>query len=188
MKQALAALGVSEKEVYVTAEAAAKCRRSKRTRTDFRQETLNQALDFLKQVHVISKLGDLEELKQLENISNGMDTGETTLFLATKDLPDFLLLTGDKNALRALTDNFLSQELHNRHLRRVVCLESLILLILKQIGFASIQMKLIGGQGCDEAIKNCLNGGKASEAEFVRSMESYIRKLEEETQGLLKQF
>ena len=27
--------------------------------------------------------------------------------------------------------------------------------------------------------------GKASEAEFVRSMESYIRKLEEETQGCL---
>lgn len=186
LKQSLTALGViSEKDVYVTPEAASKCRNSKHERTDFRQETLNQALDFLKKVAVISKPGDPEELNLLLEIEEGMDAGETTLFLATRGETDFILLTGDKRALRALTNNFLSQELHNRHLKRVLCLEALILLIIRREGFVAIHEKLLMEQSCDKAIQKALLAGEGTERKFIETLESYIRRLEEETQGLL---
>ena len=187
MKQALAALGVtSEKEVYVTPEAVSKCRQSKRYRTDFRQEILNQTLDFLKRVSTITDQGDPNELNQLLAAEDeGIDTGEATLFLATKNHADFILITGDKRALRALTNNFLSQELHNRHLARVCCLETILLRIIKQRGFSAVHAQLVAGRACDRAISNALRDGAAGEAEFIATLERYLAQLDEETQGLL---
>ena len=187
LKQALTALGVtSEKDVYVTPEAAAKCRKSKRFRTDFRQETLNQALEFLKRATTITEPGDLEELNQLLVIEDeGIDAGEATLFLATKDQPDFIFITGDKRALCALTNNFLSQELHSRHLGHVLCLETILLLIIKHKGFSAVRLQLLAGRSCDKAVSNALPDVTTTEAEFIAVLEQYVARLDEETQGLL---
>jgi len=187
LKQALAVLGVtSEKSVYVTPEAAAKCQRSKRFRTEFRQETLNQALDFLKRVTTITDQGDSEELNQLLVIEDeGIDAGEAALLLATKNQPDFIFITGDKRALRTLTNNFLSQELHNRHLGHVLCLETILLLIIKHKGFSAIRLQLLAGRSCDKAVSNALPDVTTTEAEFIAVLQQYVTRLDEETQGLL---
>jgi hypothetical protein len=187
LEQALAALGVTSKqEVYVTPEAASKCRRSKYYRTDFRQQVLNEALEFLKHVTIINDPGDPDELNQLRDIEEeGIDAGETTLFLATKGVADFILITGDKRALRTLTNNFLSAELHNRHIGRICCLETILLRVIQTVGFAAVHHKLLGGQQCDIAIKNALRDGNATEAEFTAELERLVNRLDFETQGLL---
>ena len=187
LKQALAALGVtSAKEVYVTPEAASKCRASKRERTGFRQEVLNQALDYLKQMTTITQPGDTDELNQLLDLDDeGIDAGETALFLATKDQSEFILITSDKRALRTLTNNFLSQELHHRHLGRVLCLESILLLLIKHKGFPAIRLQLLAGLNYDMAVRNALRDGDATEEEFIAALNRYVTRLDEETQGLL---
>lgn len=184
MTETLSALGVTPADVYVTPEAASKCRRSKHTRTDFRQEVLDKALVFLRTVRVISETGDPDELEALSGVE-GIDTGEATLFLATKDKTDFLLLTSDKNALRALTDYFLYDDLYERHVGRVICFEALLVLIIKREGFSKVYPKIRRGQQYDGAVRAAMPGGGATEPDFVRAMEGYVQRLQVETQGLL---
>ena len=188
LRQALSILGMtSDKDIHVTPEAAAKCRHSRRIRADFRQEILTQALDFLKRTTVITTPGDPEEREQLRDLDeDGIDAGEASLFLATKDTDDFILLTGDKLALRTLTNHFLGADLHNRLLGRVHCLETILLLIIKTHGYNALYPKLMEGRHCDRAVRNAFNEGAASEAQFVTALEQLAYTLDFDTQGLLR--
>lgn len=184
MTETLSALGVTPADVYVTPEAASKCRQSRRTQTDFPRAILDKALAFLKTVTEITEAGDPDELEALLDIE-GIDTGEATLFLATKDKTDFLLLTSDKRALQTLFGNFSSDDLYKRHVGRVICFEALLLLIIRKVGYGTIYNRLRAGRQFDGAVSNAMPVGGATEPDFVRAMEDYVQRLQRETQGLL---
>lgn len=78
-------------------------------------------------------------------------------------------------------------ELHNRHQGRVLCLETILLLIIKHRGFPAIRNQLLSGRSCDKAVSNALRDGAATEAEFIAALQQYAAHLNEETQGLLMQ-
>lgn len=185
LEEALRALGVTDNTmVYVTPEAAAKCRSSLRRHSDFRREILDRTLQFISRVRTIQDVGDPDEREQLRFV-DGIDVGERALFLATRNKPEFILLTGDKTALRTLTNEFLNTPLHDRHRNRVVCLEAAILYIVQRNGFDAVRTRLHEGATCDSAIRYALAAGRATESEFTRDLQAAISRLDFETQGLL---
>lgn len=151
-----------------TAKALAKCGN---------EATLERVKSFLDATNEIPKVQDETLLKTLVSIDK-IDGGEAQLFAAVVELPNPLLLTGDRNALRALLanqDRFPTVAAALRE--RVVTFESAVLLALHKLGFAIVKQKLLGHPKPDAMLRLVLKPDMR-EADLSDCLKSYSREVE----------
>ncbi|MCX7112256.1 MAG: hypothetical protein NTX45_19440 [Proteobacteria bacterium] len=139
--------------------------------------TVTRIQEFLDTAKEIPKVEDANLLANLESIDK-IDGGEALLFAATVELPNPMLLTGDRNALRALLANQEQLPTVNAALRgRVVTFESAVLLALHKLGFAIVKQKLLSSPKPDRMLSLVLKP-EMREADLRECLQSYSREVE----------
>lgn len=115
-----------------------------------------------------------------------LDAGETLLFVAAGQyLPDVLLTTGDKRALRALASLPEGQSVCDRLAGRVVCVEQVVQQLLPVLGLETVQTRILAAPACDGALTNVFGrSAPASAASVEEGLQSYLSDLRAAT-GLL---
>jgi hypothetical protein len=86
-----------------------------------------------------------------------------------------------------LKNHFFDQEVYQRHVGRIICLETALLLLVKKDGFDAIRNDLKKEQHCDTAIRTALTAEDKQPGSFVASLTELAQKLQQETEGLLKE-
>lgn len=151
-----------------TAKALAKCGNV---------ETIARIQGFLSVAKDIPAIQDTDLLALLGSIDK-IDDGEALLFAAAIELPKPILLTGDRNALRALLANQDRLPAVAAALReKVVTFESPVLLALHTLGFAIVKQKLLGSPKPDALLRLVLKPDMR-EADLSDCLKSYSREVE----------
>ena len=116
-----------------------------------------------------------------------MDGGEALLFAAAGQyLPDVLLTTGDKRALRALASLPEGQSVCNQLAGRILCVEQAVQQLLPVVGLATVQARILAAPACDGALTNVFGRSvPASAASIDEGLESYLSGLRAETGSLM---
>lgn len=173
-------LGESAEQIFVlptarfqlvpkkTAKALAKCGN---------EATLARVQNFLAVASDIPAIQDTGLLATLGGIDK-IDDGEALLFASAVELPNPMLLTGDRNALRALLANQDRSPAVAAALReRVVTFESAVLLALQKLGFAIVKQKLLGSPKPDALLRLALKPDMR-EVDLSECLRSYSREVE----------
>ncbi len=135
-------------------------------------------------IYVERDEGCLAEVEYLSQFNNQIHEGERDLILATRSQPDFLLMTGDKVCMQALSE--LSEEIFQRLIGRVVCLEQVVLILIRRLGFEVVQKRVLLNVDCDKALRACFGSGdRATENNVVLALFRYVDDLQKSTPGLL---
>ncbi len=126
-----------------------------------------------------------EEGSQLAPFKEAIHEGETTMIFATRGEIDFLLLSGDKNFMKALI-LIPDQIIYNRLCGRVVCLEQLVLKLIEIKGFTWVKERVLPERDCDRALKACFGSGEqATEDNVKETLISYIKEVTDASPNLL---
>lgn len=130
---------------------------------------------------------DLNTFRRLEG-ENGLDGGEVILvagYTLWVTQGEALFLTGDKRALRALAQPHLA-DIATLLRGRVLCREHLLRHVLNQGGIEALMDGVNLARGRDTAT-DCIipSHGKASESSVRDGLDSYLRALARETNGLV---
>ncbi len=135
-------------------------------------------------IYVERDEGWLAEVEYLSQFNNQIHQGERDLILATRSQPDFLLMTGDKVCMQALPK--LSEEIFQRLMGRVVCLEQVVLILIRRLGFGVVQKRVLLNVDCDKALRACFGSGdRATEDNVVLDLLGYVDDLQKFAPGLL---
>ena len=192
LNETLDVLGLDRSEVYVLPTAKYKIAKDKRLPARY-GEGVGRALTFLASVVEISFTPDpdelvlLSEVKDSETGERSIHEGERVLLASTSGLDDFLLATGDKNCLRALSSAPGCAAIRARCGGRVVCLEQTILWLIDANGFEYVRAKAVPARGCDTALRAAFGSGMdATQENVTLALTAYIEELDQETAGLLK--
>lgn len=144
-------------------------------------EALKARLDLM----VPMSAPDASVVARLQGIVD-LDAGEIALIAAACACEEALVMTGDKRALRALSQPGL-EDINERLQGRVVCLEHLLRHVLDQVGADRLVEMISPYPGLDTAVRCVLpSGGRASEGEIREGLGSYLRDLERETRGMIR--
>lgn len=147
---------------------------------------VKRALEFVEQVGIIEDVGYAEDiyfkLIEVEKI----DSGEAILFAGAIDDPNALIVTGDKNSLRALTSTPDIAPIANQVRGRVICFEQLLLELKNHIGYSNFRDRVVPARGCDRILEKIVfgNGIETPEQHVVDALSSYAQSLHAKT-GLL---
>lgn len=125
---------------------------------------------------------DRDEIQHLTH--EYIQSGEVVLFGATRSLDNFCLVTGDKRALRALSE--LNQTrpparpIYNRLQGRVLCLERIILLLIEELGFEMVRSAVVPQLACDQVLRIAFSSGISSRQDSVsQALDAYLVDLEQ---------
>lgn len=186
--EALDVLGAKPVEVYVLPTARFKlgvAKNTEKTKARLGEAVFECLRAFLDRVQVINAVLPPEEQQLFDDIL-GIDAGEAVLFSATALFPDFLLATGDKNSLRALSANAACQSVCQRLAGKVICFEQIVVRIMDRFGFPVVRDKVVPVRACDTALRAVFGSGLDATEENVRAgLDSYISDLRRQTGGLL---
>ena len=116
-----------------------------------------------------------------------IDTGEASLIAATATTESaFWLMTGDKRCLKALASDESIASIHQRLVGRTICLEQILLKLISINGIDWVRHRVSVAPDCDKAIRNSFGlSTPADETSVKEALNSYIKHLEKQSQGLL---
>lgn len=133
---------------------------------------------------------DIDLFSQLSKFED-IDSGEAVLtahvaqLLQKTEPSEVVILTGDKNYLRALAQIEISL-IQDNFTHRFWCLEQLIHRAIGTYGFGTIRDKILPVRECDKAIKVVFGSGQlATENNSMETLNWYIEDLRKETGNLL---
>lgn len=171
-------------DIFILPSAKYYISKSSSIRKKYSQDIIDAALIAIENYNVIpDKFVSQEKFIVLSNIE-GIDSGEQILF--SVDIPDeeYLILTGDKRSLRELSIN--SKNISDSHKGKVVCLEVLLLELLKYIPFEDLTQKVKASNFCsDTVIRLCFNQESLTFGKVTEGLNSYVLSLKSETELLL---
>jgi len=125
------------------------------------EESLDRLKDFLDTVEVLPDIKDSSLLFELDK-TDGIDDGESFLFAASIEVSNPLLITGDRKALNALSNNQSKfPSVYNALKNNVVTFESSLLIAIHKFGIAVVKQKLLGSPKPDGMLRMAL-GNDAS--------------------------
>jgi hypothetical protein len=175
--EALSLLGITRQDVYIPDAAYYTIRRSRQIARKYPADGLARAIEFTEQVHRIEEAPDPADYALLTAVPR-IDLGEAALFCYLGRFADALLLTGDKNSLRALASAPSVAHVHARLTGRVVCLETLLLALIHQADFQTILSRIVPHRDCDTAIKSVFGSGHlAVQSTVIVNLEVYVSDL-----------
>lgn len=138
------------------------------------EETVARLQKFLAVAKDVPEIKNLDLLSRLTEIPN-IDGGEQQLFAACVTDDKSILITGDRNALRAvISGKDYIPEVHAGLIDRVVTFESALLLALNFFGFAVLKQKLLACPKPDGVLKHVLRP-HMTEADLLECLVSYTR-------------
>jgi hypothetical protein len=175
--------GVTRDSFYVLPTAKYYIKRSKTVKENYSEEVIKCALEFIATCHEITEQQiNKDEIDSLSEVLN-IDAGEQILF-SVKDIKDFLILTGDKKAIIQL--NFANQVIKKKLEQKIVCLEKLLLEILRNNDFDIIQNK-IKSNYCsnDKVVKIAFTQSGLSVDKVNECLSSYYQDLKSKSNQLL---
>lgn len=188
LNEVLTVLGVSSAEVWVPGTAKYKLRLKTDAEAVKRHgaDTAARLRDFIGLVHEISEGPTEDEKRQLEQIQ-GLDAGELLLIAMAARSDDSLIVTGDKNAMRALASQQRCAQFATRLAGRVICLEQLLVALLDLHGFPWLHGRVSASPATDRGVASIVAPGiGASEANARAGFTSFINHLRGQTGPLLK--
>jgi hypothetical protein len=182
LDEAIADLQVSPENLRVLDSAEFVFRGNRTVSQGYSQEVRERAIAFVKNCPTVNATASDEFIV----LSGLVDVGEATLIAATQNESSFMLLTGDKRCLVTLVMREELAEVRARLQGRVICLEQMILLLIRRLGFEAVRTKVVPVMACDTAITACFGSGElATEANVVMALEGYITDLKRDAEGLL---
>ena len=189
LSETCAWLGIAPHEVQALATAKYRLR-DPRLADTYGKEGLDRAVAFVGQTSVIGTPSDTKELDALTGakaLGYDIDAGEAALFAATSlQPPDFLLTTGDKRCLVNIARFPDAPRVRQRLARRVLCLEQVLLALIGQHGFAFVQARVWDARACDGSVRLAFGYSQPTgEADARAGLESFVRDLDAQTNGLL---
>ena len=124
-------------------------------RSEYGRQSVTSVETLIRSTRV--KLGDIDpdELDVLA-ATDGIDEGEAILFAATKAHAEFVVVSDDKNSLRALAEDPECQVIFDRMCGHVICLEDLLLRIMAQHDYEQVRRKLFIVRHCVSALSQTL--------------------------------
>lgn len=187
LSAALDVLGVQPQEVWVLSTARFKLRLKDEAQAAKRHgpATATRLRAFIGTVNEVTQAPTPTEAAQLENVP-GLDAGEMILIASAAREPGARLLTGDKNALRALSSEPRCSSFAARLEGHVVCLEQVLEALMAKHGFEWLHGRVLSSPGTDAGLTRIVAPGMgASEANAVAGFSSTIADLRKQTGALL---
>ncbi len=182
LDEAIAALQVSPKNLRVLDSAEFVFRGSRTISQGYSQEVRERAIAFVKNCPTVSATASDEFIL----LSGLVDVGEATLITATQNESSFVLLTGDKRCLVTLMMRKEIAKARARLQGRVICLEQVLLLLIRRLGFDAVKAKVVPVMDCDTALKACFGSGDlATEENVMTALGGYIEALRRDAPELL---
>jgi hypothetical protein len=140
------------------------------------EETLERLTSFLGTTKILPAIQDSSLLSILGDV-NEIDGGEKLLFAAAVELPNSILITGDRRALRALIEHqhrlsSIFATLQNS----VITFETAILLAIRLLGFAIVKQKLLGSPKPDKMLRLVLKN-ETTETDLIECLCSYSKEV-----------
>jgi hypothetical protein len=173
-------LGEPAEKVFITPTAKYQLLPKKKSKAidKFGDEaTVRRVRDFLESTKEIPGIKDEGLLTLLHRIDK-IDSGEALLFAAAVELPNPILATGDRNALRALlAQEALLARVVEALRDNVVTFESALLLALHRNGFASVKQKLLDSPKPDGMLRLVLKPDM-HESNLCECLRSYLREVD----------
>jgi len=172
-------LGEPAEQVYITPTATYQLLPKKMAKAIDKcgdEATVRRVRDFLESANEIPQIKDASLLTVLHRIDK-IDSGEALLFAAAVELPNPILATGDRNALRALlAQETLLASVVEALRDNVVTFESVLLLALHRNGFASVKQKLLNSPKPDGMLRLVLKSDMR-ESNLSECLRSYLREV-----------
>ncbi len=185
--EAITLLQITKADLQILPTAKFYFRREQNKQRIHTSEVWTEVMALVESCATISETTyDLAEVEQLEQFKDDIHEGEATLILATRGEIDFLLLSGDKNFMKALA-LIPDQTIYNRLCGRVICLEQFVLKLIEVRGFRWVKQKILPQRDCDKALKACFGSGEqAREANVRETLSSYIKEVTDAAPNLLR--
>jgi hypothetical protein len=185
--EAVSTLELSENDLQVLPEAKYVFQGSNKVKKKYGSIIVENAINIVERCGKIQLEDDDEEVQQLQQLQiEGIDPGEMLLICATRKETSFYLTTGDKRCLTALASHAELENVRQRLTGRVICLEQLILKLIKTQGFDKVLTNVLPARTYDTALKSIFGSGeRATEENVLTSLEGYINDLQKNTKGLL---
>jgi len=177
---------VKRDSFYVLPTAKNYIQKSKTVKKNYTEEVIKYALEFIATCNEITEQqinkDDIDSLSEVPNI----DAGELILF-SVKNVNDFLILTGDKKAIIQL--NSANEAIKEKLEHKIVCLEKLLLEILRNNDFETIERK-IKSNFCsnDKVVKIAFSQSDLSVGKVNECLSSYYQDLKNKSNHFLYLF
>jgi hypothetical protein len=187
VQETLQLLQLSEQDVYLLPSLPYRLRKpGRRLVSRYGREGIQRAQQFVQRAGLVGFPYDESELDLLSGILD-IDEGEALLYASTYALQEFWLLTGDKRSLAALAEAPNCQAIVARLSGKVICLEQIIVHILRSHPFEMVLNKVVPARECDTAIKVAFGSGNQTElSRAIDTLDEYIRELRAKTGNLLR--
>ena len=142
---------------------------------------MDRAIAFVENARQVTEAPDITARTALANIEK-LDPGELILYLTAVAAPGSLLLTGDKNSVRALATNPVARPTFEQLTQHVICLEEIIRALITTVNFQTVRASVVPVRECDKMLQSVFGSGmQASEAPVLETLASYIADLERDT-------
>ena len=142
---------------------------------------LARAIAFVESAQQVTEAPDIAARTALANIEK-LDPGELILYLTAVASPGSLLLTGDKNSVRALATHPVARTTFEHLTQRVVCLEEIIRALITAVTFETVRASIVPVRECDKMLQSVFGSGmQASETAVLETFASYVADLERDT-------
>jgi len=156
-------------------------------KTMYTDDILQRVIAIVESCQTIADVANDSESRaeaiQLDAVSE-IHLGEARLILATRREDSFLLMSGDKNCMRALSQ--LPDEIYDRLCGRVVCLEQVVLKMIDVLGFDEMCDRIYPAVQYDKSIHFCFGYSKlALEPQVRDALQSCIDEIHTAAPGLL---
>ncbi len=172
--------------IYILSTAIPYISNSKRVIKKYGKTTIKESLKIIANYQIIpDSYIDKKKFIELSRI-DGIDSGEQLLYSVTPSALDFLILTGDKVSITALSNSYNIKGILTFLTNKIICLEQIILNLIKSDGFAVIKNKIKESNffANDKTIKICFNQPNADEEKVKKCLLSYINNLKQEAKNL----
>lgn len=172
--------------IFILPTAKSYFSKSKKLKHKYSHEIIDKTLSIINNYSVIpDEYIDQERFITLSSIEN-VDSGEKVLFSITPLLKDFLILTGDKNAIIQLNNHPILEPIKNDLARKIVCLESILIKLLERYNFNSISEKITQSDFFGDTVIRLIFSQSNLTLENVKNgLNSYYSDLRERTGVLL---
>jgi hypothetical protein len=190
-ESAIDSLNLTQDDLRVLRTAKHVFRRKRSQNKIYSNEIWSKAIEITEQCQLIENpkssdeaIATLLEEQQLDPFRDQLHPGETQLILATRNQPDFLLLSGDKKCLTALPK--IPTHIYQRLCGRVICVEQLVLRMIEILGFEAVCDRIQPNAQYDKTIQICFGYSQNSPENQVReALQSYINDIHRLAPGLL---
>ena len=184
LDEALSVLSAAPQDLFLLQETRQMCSGNK-MREEYRRQAVTRVEALIYRAG--SKSADInpDELVLLSE-TDGIDGGEAILFAATRSHTEFIVVSDDKNSLRALAEEPECELIFERIQGHVVCIEDLLLRIIAKYSYERIRPKLLLAQHCVKALSQTLGTNQhAGQVQVESALQNAMERLSLETNYIL---